>query len=181
MARELKELIVGDFERRFGELTGCVLIDYQGLDSEKTADLRRELRRNGVRMAVVHNRLARRSLGSQEGVPEAFLELLRGPTAILYGEDGALSASKVIERWHRGNRGLAPIKGGLFEGRALDVAQVDELAKIPDVDTLRQTVAGFMASPLQALASAARSVVEHFARCAEARRSEIESEGSEGA
>jgi len=174
MARELKELIVSDFERRFGGLRGCVLIDFKGLDSEKTADLRRELRREGVRMAVVQNRLVRRTLSGRDGIPESFLDLLQGPTALVYGEDGALSASKVIDRWQRANKGLAPVKGGLFEGRMLDVAQVGELAKIPDRPVLQSTVAALMASPLQVLAGAARGLVEHLARCAQARHKELE-------
>lgn len=174
MARELKEIIVQDFGRRLSDMESCVLIDYQGLDAEKTTELRSVLRKEGVRMTVLHNRLAGLALREREDIPEGFTELFRGPTAVLFGEDGALAASKALGEWQKKNKGLAPAKGGLLSGRLLSPQEVDELAKIPDRDTLQGMVAGMFASPFEVLSRSADSLVTHLAGCAKARHQELE-------
>jgi large subunit ribosomal protein L10 len=173
MARKLKDLIVADFQRRFTGVRGGVLVDFAGLNSEQTANLRRELRQSGVRMQVLQNRLAIRSFKTGSGAPEAFFRQLKGPSALLYGEDGALTASKVITKWQKANKGLAAIKGGFIESQALNEAQVADLATIPDQGTLRSGVLGLFISPAQILASCAQSVVANFAGCVKARHEDV--------
>ncbi|MBN1443270.1 MAG: 50S ribosomal protein L10 [Planctomycetes bacterium] len=175
MAKELKEIVVADFEKRFAGLDGCVLIDYHGLDSEHTADLRSHLRQDGLRLTIVHNRLLRRALAGREDLPAGFCEQLRGPTAVLHGEEGgAILAAKALVSWQKKNRDLAPAKGGLIEGRVLSAGEVSELAKIPDRPTLLCQTAGLFLSPLQYLASATRSLLSHFAGCAKERARQLE-------
>lgn len=173
MAKELKTIVAADFRRRLGDVQGGVLIDYHGLNAEQTLDLRTLLRKEGVRMSVLHNRLAKRSLVEREAVPEGFGDLLRGPCALLTGEDGVLTASKVITEWRKKNKDLAAIKGGFFEGRVLSVADVGQMASIPDKDTLRGQVLGMFLSPAQILSSCAKGLVEHFAGCVKARKEEL--------
>lgn len=173
MARELKELLHGEFKRRLGGLDGCVLIDYQGLDSEKTQDLRRHLHKGGVKMNVVQNRLARRVFQEAQA-PESFQRLFRGPTAVLVSRDGAIKASKQIVNWRKTNEAVAAIKGGLFRGKTLTPSDVEDLAKIPDEETLRQGVAGLLVGPLGYLVSCAQGLVAHMAGCIKARREMLE-------
>ena len=116
MARELKNIVCAQLDRDFEGLDGCVLIDYAGLNSEQTYDLRSKLRADGVRVRVVHNRLAKRVFGAREDIPAEFADLFKGPVALLVAEEGALVASKSITNWHKENKDLAAIKGGLFEG-----------------------------------------------------------------
>jgi large subunit ribosomal protein L10 len=125
-------------------------------------------------MSVVHNRLARRAFEAGGAVPQAFLDLFRGPTALLFGADGAVSASKGISRWHRKNQGAAPIKGGLLKGKVLAPGEVKQLAELPDAPTLRSQVAARMLSPAQVLATAASSLVARFAGSVRARRESLE-------
>ena len=180
MAKELKEIIFKEFQNAFGAVDGCVLINYQGLNSEQTQDLRSTLSRGGIEMTVLQNRIARRVF-AKNGAPGTFQEILRGPTAILYGEDGALAASKAIVQWRKKNKNLAPIKGGVFKGKALSVPEVERLASLPDAATLRSTVLSLMLSPLSSLASAAQSLLSHFPGAVKAHREELEkSQGGGG-
>jgi large subunit ribosomal protein L10 len=175
MAKELKRIIVKDFQRRFAGMDGCVVIDYRGLNSEQTTDLRSALREESVVMNVVHNRLAKNAFSSLERFPAEFEQFFRGPTALLWGEEGVISASRIVTRWQKKNRGLARVKGALFEGEILTEADVKKLALIPDREALRGRLAAMFASPLQFLASAARSLLENFAGAAQARRADLES------
>ena len=174
MARELKEIICEELKSRFKQLDGCVLIDHRGLDSEQTQDLRCVLREKGVQMNVVHNRLVRRVL-LDLGAPSDFCDLIRGPTAILFGGEGAFVASKSIMNWRKKNKDVAEIRGGLFEGEALSPDDVKRLADIPEPEVLRSTIAGMFVAPMTHLSSCAKSLTSHFAGCVEAGCSEADS------
>ena len=69
MARELKDIITRELDTRFTGLDGFVVFDYQGLSAEDTYQLRANLRSDGVRMNVVHNRLSKRYFGEREDIP----------------------------------------------------------------------------------------------------------------
>jgi large subunit ribosomal protein L10 len=176
MARELKAIIYRQIDGKFGGLDGCILIDYQGLNAEQTQDLRSSLRRSGVRMSVVHNRLARRVFRDR-GAPQEFEVLLKGPTALLHGEDGVLSASKSIVQWRKKNKDLAAIKGGLFQGKALSIADVEKLATIPDTATLQAQALSMLLGPLSHLATVTAGLLSHFAGAARAHREGLEKGG----
>jgi len=176
MAKELKTIILGQLERRFGDLDGCVLIDYRGLDSEQTQDLRASLRKNGILMNVVQNRLARR-IFAERGAPPEFGALLKGPTAVLFGGDGAIVASKTIVQWRKKNKDVAAIKGGYFQGRTLTSEDVESLANMPDQATLRSSALGMFLGPLVHLATATQSLLSHFAGAVKAHRETLEASG----
>ena len=174
MARELKNLMDADFRRQFSGLDSCVLVDYNGLNSEQTASLRSDLRGHDIRMRVVHNRLFKRVFADTE-VPEDFRALFRGPTAVLYGaEDGAVSASKYVVEWSKKNEDAVAVKGGLFQGKTLDLAGVTKLAELPDLPTMQSTLVSTFLGPLNYIASATESLLGHFAGCVEARQKSIE-------
>ncbi|MBI4606402.1 MAG: 50S ribosomal protein L10 [Planctomycetes bacterium] len=178
MAKQLKGIMCTELQKSFRGLDGCVLINHQGLNSEQTQDLRAALTRGGVEMTVVHNRLARRVF-KDLGMVQAFQDLFRGPTAVLYGEDGAISASKSLVQWRKKHKDLAPIKGGLFQGRAMSSAEVERLAALPDVATLRASCLSLLLAPLSGLPSAIQGLLSHFAGAVKARRESLE-KGQEG-
>ena len=174
MAKQLKKIIVAEFRQRFGVLKdGCVLIDFHGMNAEQTLDLRSRLREKGSCVTVVHNRLARRAWQDREEIPAEFGNLLRGPTAIVYGDIGVLASSKLLVNWRKKNRDLAEIKGGFFEGRVLSPGEVLKLALLPDHETLQGQLAATLISPLQCLGGAAAQLLSHLGACARARHDEL--------
>lgn len=175
MAKLLEKIIIADLKKRFSFEEGCLLIDYHGLDAERTMELRGALREKKSNLTVIRNRLAERAWRENEAVPEEFLKLLKGPTAVIHGES-VRTTSKVLSNWHRKNRNLATIKGGLFEGKVLTAEEVRKLAAIPDRETLQAQISARMLGPLQSLASAAQQLVSHLAGCARARHEELSGE-----
>jgi len=178
MARELKQILLKELDKTFRTSDSCVLIDYCGLNSEQTQDLRSVLRKSGIGMSVVQNRIARRVF-SARGAPETFQHLFRGPTAILHGEEGAVVASKVIVGWRKKNKDIATIKGGLFHGQMISTEEVESLAKLPDLETLRSIVASQLLSPMACLLAATQGLLSHFPGATKARHESLE-KGGEG-
>ena len=179
MSRELKTLIESSLRKRFESVESCIIIDFQRLNSEKTSELRASLRRHGVRMNVVHNRMARR-LFTEVDMPEDFRALLKGPSALVWGiEDGAVSASKYVAEWRKENPDLAAVRGGLFQGKTLQPGEVQTLAELPDLPTMQSTVTSMFLSPVMLLATLAEQLPGHFAGCVEARKESLDGGGDE--
>jgi large subunit ribosomal protein L10 len=132
-------------------------------------------------MNVVHNRLARRAF-ADIGAPKEFQALLKGPVAILVGEDGAIAASRCITQWRKKNKDIGAIRGGLFQGKAIQPTEVEKLATMPDKDTLRGRTATLLLAPAMTLANATQSLLTHLVSSTKAyREAKDTAEGGETA
>ena len=55
MAKQLKNLMRGELERKFEKVDGGIVVGIRGLNSERTYDLRAKLQKQGVKLHVVKN------------------------------------------------------------------------------------------------------------------------------
>src|SRR5436853_6122604 len=113
-------------------------------------ELRGKLLEHGARSAVVKSTRTRRA--AEVAGADALLALLEGPTAIAFLEaDGdPVAVAKALADAARTSRMLT-IRGGILEGRPIEGAAVEELAKLPPTDVLRAQVLGAITSPLTAI------------------------------
>ncbi len=173
MSKKLKEFVSRDLNRKLDKAACFIAVNYQGLNSLETYDLRKSLRDGGVKMHVVPNRVAMKVLppglknaglknGSKEITP-ALKELFKGPTALLVGKQGmeeqVIAAAKVLAQWQKKNKDKLGIKGGLFSGHVLGSKEVLELARFPDRKTLLAQVAGLFQAPVRNLAVATQQIL----------------------
>ncbi len=151
MARRVKELMSGEYEERFRDLkdSGCVLINYQGLDAEDTCALRASLREVDGEMMVVRNslfRLALRRLGAEE-----LEDMVDGPTAVVQAPS-PVDAARTLKEAAEEHPTLG-LRGGYAEGQLLSPEQVDTLAEIPGREALLSMLAGMLVAPVRRLAA----------------------------
>ncbi len=165
MAKFLKKLLTRELKQLALDAESCVLVDFRGLNAKESDDLRQRLREKGVRMNVIPNRLYRRALAADfmasagEGDVTG---MLRGPTAVVFGSDGALTAAKILLDWRKEHRALE-IKGGFLDQKVIGRTRVEELARLPSREVLVGHIVGLIAGPVlgivNVLDSAARSLV----------------------
>jgi large subunit ribosomal protein L10 len=148
--KEDKERVVAELTERLRTSETLIVADYRGLTMPQIDELRSKLLENGARFAVVKNTLTRRA--AEAAGADALLALLEGPTAIAFLEsDGdPVAVAKALADAARTTRVLT-IRGGLLEGRAIEGAAVEELAKLPPADVLRGQVLGAITAPLTAI------------------------------
>jgi large subunit ribosomal protein L10 len=189
MARQLKEYLTRDLEATLPPEAGFVAVDYRGLNSAETVDLRKSLRQAGGRMRVVPNRLATRllapSLGDRaaNGQADLLRAIFRGPTAVVLGTGGVesvISVARALARWQKDNADKIRIKGGRLDGEVLGPERIAALARLPDQKTLRAQLAGLFQSPLRGVASVTFQVLARFAYAVNAYRAKLEKEGEGG-
>ena len=150
MKKEDKELVVAELTERLRTSETLIVADYRGLTMPQIDELRSKLLEHGARFAVVKNTLTRRA--AEAAGADALLAQLEGPTAIAFLESGGdpVAVAKALADTARTSRVLT-IRGGLLEGRPIEGAAVEELAKLPPADVLRGQVLGAITAPLTAI------------------------------
>ena len=149
MSRLVKELMVGNLEHRYSGLQEAILIQCHGLTCEETGDFRNTIREAGASMSVVKNTLARRVF--EAGGVNFDETCFRGSTAIVWGNDDAVGASKVVADWRKKNKKDIPIKGAVLDGEALSGPDAEKLVSLPSVTEVKTMVVSAIAGPLSAL------------------------------
>ncbi len=150
MHKTEKERVVGELAERLRETESLLVADYRGLTNAQLAEVRTRLREHGATFTVVKNSLTRRA--AEAAGAEQLLALLEGPTAIAFVQsDGdPIAVAKALADTAKETKILA-LRGGVLEGKQLDPADVEQLAKLPPVDVLKGQVLGVILAPLTQL------------------------------
>ena len=137
MNRAQKEEMVASIRSGLEEAKSVVLADHSGIDVNTVNELRAEFRANGVTYRVVKNTLAKLALRDTE--MDVIADLFRGPTAIAYSEEDAVSPAKVVKQFAKEFKAYE-VRGGFLDGEPLDAEGVDRLAEMPTKDEMRAKV-----------------------------------------
>lgn len=174
MARPDKAAAVAELTETFRESAGAVLTEYRGLTVKQLQDLRRALGEN-ANYAVVKNTLTQ--IAARDAGVEGFDDLLTGPTAIAFIDGDVVEAAKGLRDFAKANPSLV-IKGGLFEGRTLDAAEIAKLADLESREVLLGKLAGAMLASLSQAVYLLNAPIAQAARLAGALQAKAEQDPS---
>ena len=149
MKRSEKEQLVVELRGKIDGAAALYYTDFTGLNVKRMTDLRRKLRAAGVEYVVIKNTLALRAV-SESGLVTS---KLKGPTGIVVGKD-ALMAAKVLTDFAKANDQKPEVKGGVYEGNAVDAKMIAKLAAIPPRDVLLSMLASALQAPMGAMLGA---------------------------
>ena len=153
--------IVGELRELIGSTSAAILTDYRGLSVAQLTDLRKKLRGVDAEFRVVKNTLFK--LAGEGLLPISELdEQLAGPTAIGFAKGDPIAATKVIVDFVKDHSKIISIKGGVVEGRVVDVATVDALSKIPSREVLISQMLGSMQSPIAGLVGTLNGIISNL-------------------
>ena len=169
MNRTEKEQLVSDLKEKLEGATALYYTDFTGLNVKRMTDLRRRLRKANVEYVVIKNTLALRAVNESGLVGER----LKGPTGLVVAKD-AVAAAKVITDFAKENDKKPAVKGGLFEGKQIGVAQVTKLASMPSREQMLADLGAGLQSPMAAFVGALNGVLYMFAGALDALRSQKE-------
>lgn len=153
---EQKKQIVADLTEKLKDAVAGVIVDYKGTSVADDTVLRKELREAGVTYTVVKNTLLGRA-ADEAGLGE-LKDVLEGTTAIAYSDDHT-AAARILKKFADTHENFT-IKAGFLEGKVVDVATVESLAKLPSRDVLLATVLGAFQAPIAAFARAVQAIVD---------------------
>ena len=169
MKRTEKEQLVAELTDKIKGAKAFYYTDFTGLNVKHMTDLRRRFRRAGVEYVVIKNTLALRSVKEVGLTGQA----LKGPTGIVIGKD-PVAAAKVLADFAKENDSRPTVKGGMLDGKPLDVAQVKKLALLPSRDQMLAELGAGLQSPLAAFAGAMNGLLLMMAGALDALKTQKE-------
>jgi large subunit ribosomal protein L10 len=177
MVRPEKVAAVEDIAGRFQDSTAAVITEYRGLTMAQLTTLRRSLG-DGATYRVAKNTLVKRA--ADDAGMKGLESLLVGPTAIAFITGEPVDAAKALREFAKTNQGLV-IKGGYMDGRALTVAEVNQLADLESREVLLAKLAGAMKGTMAKAAGLFAAPAAQVARLAQALADKRAEEGGEAA
>ena len=172
MKRPEKERLVAELKEKLDGAKALYYTDFTGLNVKRMTELRRRLRRANVEYVVIKNTLAIRAVNESGLVSTR----LKGQTGLVIAKD-AVAAAKVLADFAKENDSRPAVKGGLLEGKTLDVDQVKKLATMPSREQMLADLAGGLQAPLAAFAGALSGLLYMFAGALEGLRTQKQGAG----
>jgi len=140
MARSDKAAAVAELTEDFRSATATVLTEYRGLSVTSMKELRRSLGAT-TKYSVVKNTLTK--IAAKNAGVEISDDLLTGPSAVAFIKGDPIDAAKSLKNFQKENPYLV-IKGGIFEGKSVTVAEIMKLADLESREVLLSKLAGAM-------------------------------------
>ena len=140
--------------RKLIEGTGAVYFtDLSKIDARAITELRRALRKEGIKLAVAKNRLARRAL-VEAGISDDLAKIIRGPTSlVLSPSEEPYAAARALKALGQRTKDWA-FKGAYVEHRLFAAENFDALAAMPSRQEARQQLVSALLSPIHQLVTA---------------------------
>ncbi len=161
---EIKQQQVAEIKAKVDNACAGIIVDYSGISVADDTKLRKELREAGVNYTVVKNTLLHRAI---ENTDLSELDsCLNGTTALATSENDHVAAARILSKYAENIESFS-IKAGFLDGKVIDLATIDSLAKLPSRDILLATVCNAFNAPISAFARVIQAIVDKNGEVAE--------------
>ncbi|MEM8738543.1 MAG: 50S ribosomal protein L10 [Planctomycetota bacterium] len=154
MSKPVKNLIASAYKQEFAELSGAVLIDIRGVESNDTNALRTDLSAKSIKVRVIKNSLARNVF--KDGELEALNQYIDGPAAMVYptSEDNSVvGVARELIDWAKKLENLE-FKGAVLDGMTFGPEEIKKLSEFPTKEEAQAKVVQIVLTPGQNLVGA---------------------------
>ena len=160
MHRQDKEREIERLRKKFLDAKNIFLTSFEGLTVGQETELRRHIRAVDSGYTVVKNRLAQRAA---EGTPvDAIKHQFSGASAVAYNDQDPVNLAKTITTYAKTHPRLV-FKAGIVEGRVIDLADLNQIAKLPSKEVLVSKLMFLLTSGAQRVASVVQAVPRYLA------------------
>ena len=160
MKKEDKSAIIAELQETLGQYSHFYLTSIEGLNAEKTSELRRQCFKNDIKLIVAKNTLLKKALEAK-GIDAQLFEALKGNTALMLSNTGNAPAKliKEIVKKEKNKEGVKPeLKAAYVEETIYMGAQnLDLLTAIKSKNELIADIIALLQSPAKNVVSALQS------------------------
>ena len=141
MNRSGKAAIIEAVKARADKASFAVITDFKGMTVEELTNLRVSLRNAGGEYLVVKNTLARIAL--TDGTHDAIKDKFHDNCGVAFGFDDPVAVAKALSDFAKQSK-LFELRCASLDGKAMDAARIDALAKLPGREQLLGQLLGTM-------------------------------------
>ena len=160
MKKEDKSAIIAELQETLGQYSHFYLTSIEGLNAEKTSELRRQCFKNDIKLIVAKNTLLKKALEAK-GIDAQLFEALKGNTALMLSNTGNAPAKliKEIVKKEKNKEGVKPeLKAAYVEETVYMGAQnLEPLSAIKSKNELIADIIALLQSPAKNVVSALQS------------------------
>lgn len=171
MSKPVKNMLLKEYSRRFGDVTGALVVDIRALKAIENNKFRNTLRAKQIQVTVVKNALVANTI--RDGDLKALDKILSGPCAFVYGAESVVDVAREVVEIAKKLKQIeikgAVLDGELYEGKS----GVEALSKFPTRgEALAQVVqvilspagnvAGSALGPGGSVAACVQSIIERL-------------------
>jgi large subunit ribosomal protein L10 len=140
---EVRELAA----ERFKKANAAILAEYRGLKVSDLTQLRIELRKVKGEFRIINNRIVRKAI-DVDGLSqiEPLRKALKGPLGVVFAYGDVAASAKVVLEFAKTSE-LFKVTGGVMEGAAMSVAELEVLSKLPSKEVLLGQIIGTLIAP----------------------------------
>ena len=153
-----KQAIVAALTEKLQNSAAGVIVDYKGITVAEDTELRAECRKNNIEYAVIKNTLLRFAFNNC-GLNELD-DQLNGTTSLAICADDPVAPARVMADYAKKLKDKFEIKGGFMEGKVMDAAETNAIAKLPNREGMLSMFAGALTSTLSGLAVAMQAYAD---------------------
>jgi len=166
MSRQIKNLVVDELRKRYGNVDSALVVRVIGLDAVSNNNLRRRLHGKKIELHVIKNSLARVAFKGKALEPLA--NALEGPSAVVTGGDSIIDVAKELVAIAR-DKQFAKIEllFGEIEGDR-EVVPVDRIARMKGRREMHADVLGCAIGPARKLVGCMAGAGGRIAGCLKA-------------
>ena len=160
MKKEDKSALIVELQETLGQYQHFYLTNIEGLNAEKTSDLRRKCFKNDIKLVVAKNTLLRKAMEAK-GIDATLFTALKGNTALMFCNTGNAPAKliKEILKAEKNKENVKPqLKAAYVEETVYVGAQnLEFLSTIKSKNELIADVIALLQSPAKNVVSALQS------------------------
>ena len=157
MKKEDKAQVIEMIGNTLSQYSCVYLVQTQGLNAEKTSELRRACFNGDIKMLCVKNTLLKEAFKNSELDYSGLYDLLHGETTLLLSNTGNAPA-KLIKNFRKKDDTLPMLKGAFVEESVyVGEGQLEALANIKSKNELIADVVALLQSPAKNVISALQS------------------------
>ncbi|MDR1910569.1 MAG: 50S ribosomal protein L10 [Holosporales bacterium] len=161
MDRKEKEAFIEKIKSKLANSQLLVVLRQKGLTVTEVTDLRTRMRAEGASYIVSKNTLSR--LAVKGTAFSGITDFLEGPTALAFSSS-PVAVAKALFGYAKTQEEKLTIVGGTYEGRVLSCMELETLSRLPPIDALRAKIIAIIQTPMQRVATIARTPAEQLAR-----------------
>lgn len=163
-----KQDTVSGLKGAFDKAQLAVVADYRGLSVAEITDLRRRVQAAGGELTVAKNTLLKVVTGGSEQW-SGLESLLKGPTAVVFGNDDYIGAAKALNDFAKEKRAVkVAVRGGVLNGEILTLEKFNAIANLPSRDALLSMLLQCMQGPASGLVRVLDAIAKQKGEGAEA-------------
>ena len=172
MQKADKERLIEELTERLRSADALIVADYRGLTNSQLANLRVELLNHGAKLSVVKNTLTRRA--AEAAGADALLALLEGPTAIAFvaADGNPVAVAKALSDTAK-QTNILTLRGGVLSGNPISSADIESLAKLPPLESLKAQLVGVIVAPLTQLVAVLNAPLQNLHGLIDARITQL--------